>query len=410
MKARALLFFVLLLPAPVWASAGGQGIFSFIPYTRAALAATGMLDCRWMSTAPHGRARYADAQGYDFLCKGGTWGTVTLMYDKGRREDSLHRVRLIWREWDPAHHPAGGEANIANIYLGFVVDHFIPQKYAAAVRQAFWSQRSQRWSGRLVNAWYEWERRETYALHRLEITGTGEDILPQVQASLRGLRPWQPVVRPPAVPAPPAPAVPEQAVVPRIPPAPLARPQRPVEPPLTVRLRREEGRLQLNALSEGRRLPAALPFPGAAAATAAEVLKRDSQWEDVPISGPAYRKALSLTEEYSRAVEDGTVQEYSSDLEGAVPVESAPEPPPVSPLVVPQKPATTKPLTNEELPVSSIRVAPQAHPPAEKRLAPAPAGERIPAALPPAGSAIPPARPLEEDLPQQKYEDEDQIL
>jgi hypothetical protein len=151
-------------------------------------------------------------------------------------------------------------------------------------------------------------------------------------------------------------------------------------------------------------------FPGKAAKTAADVLRRDGQWEDLPVSGQAYRKALSLTEEYTRAVEEGTVEEYSSDLTAPPQVESVQEPPVVSPLIVPQKPAAREPLNNEELPASSVQVAPQVQPPAEKSLAPAPAGETIPPVLPPAGPAIPPAQPLEEDLPQQQYENEDQIL
>ena len=108
------------------------------------------LPCKWMSTHP---VRNANKGYYDFLCKGGNWGTVTLMLDK-RNADELDSVKLIWRNWDPAVHPAGGEAETAAMFVNMMLHHLVPQKISADVNQAFWGAREKRWRTKLVDIRY----------------------------------------------------------------------------------------------------------------------------------------------------------------------------------------------------------------------------------------------------------------
>ena len=131
------------------------------------------INCKWVST---GR-QYTERQKYDFLCTVGNWGTVTLMLDRVKpNSEELGRVRLIWRAWDPRVHPAAGEAQVAGQVLDYIIHNFIPQKHANSVRTAFWGAREREWSGKYVNIGFTRELREGYAIHKLDIIGTGASI------------------------------------------------------------------------------------------------------------------------------------------------------------------------------------------------------------------------------------------
>ncbi|MCA3244252.1 MAG: hypothetical protein INF43_02970, partial [Alphaproteobacteria bacterium] len=70
---------------------------------------------------------------------GGTWGTVTLLLDASPLGgNSLSQVRLGYRDWDPAVNPTAGEASVAEQFLQYVLNRYVPATEAARLRTDFW--------------------------------------------------------------------------------------------------------------------------------------------------------------------------------------------------------------------------------------------------------------------------------
>jgi hypothetical protein len=96
------------------------------------------LPCKWVSMG--GRTGPSYGSGYfDFSCKGGTWGTITLLMNaQGFRENTLGSIRLGYRDWDPAINPTAGEAAMAEQFLQYVLNRYVPANIAPAAREGFW--------------------------------------------------------------------------------------------------------------------------------------------------------------------------------------------------------------------------------------------------------------------------------
>lgn len=170
-----------LLPTEVLPLAqGGQadedaapGVIPFTTFEAERQAVMDTLPCKWISmTGGEGDARY------DFLCKGGTWATVSLMLDKAALSaDGIGRVRLIFREWPETVHPGGGEAYVAQQFLQHVVAHFVPANVAKEVTEAFWGRRDRSFRvGSMVGIRYTYENAGQYAVHRMELVGRGRGL------------------------------------------------------------------------------------------------------------------------------------------------------------------------------------------------------------------------------------------
>lgn len=128
------------------------------------------LPCKWVSL----QGKYAGGR-YDFLCKGGTWATVSLFMDKSRAvSDGVGEVRLQYIEWNPKVHPNAGEAFTAQKFLSFVVDRFVPASAAAEVLEAFWGESGKTWSGGGVGVRYSFEEQRDFNIHRLTVGGEGK--------------------------------------------------------------------------------------------------------------------------------------------------------------------------------------------------------------------------------------------
>lgn len=166
-----------------------------IPFTTFELERQSVLDglsCKWISMGG-GQGEAA----YDFLCKGGTWATVSLMMDKAKlSSEGVGRVRLIFREWPETVHPGGGEAYVAQQFLQHVTAHFIPATMAKTIEEAFWGTRNRtfRMAGSL-GVEYTYEKAGQYAVRRLEILGLGKGLkLPGAPAAQQVAPPAMPVV------------------------------------------------------------------------------------------------------------------------------------------------------------------------------------------------------------------------
>ena len=309
------------------------------------------LPCKWVST----QNRWSDRQKYDLLCTGGDWGTVTVMVDKASKHaDQVGRIRLLWRNWDPKVHPAWGESQTAAIFLNFILNNFVPKRFVHEIQHAFWQQSREVWRGRYASMYYNYEQKNGYGLHKLEITGRGTvpEQLPQgLNDSYRQMpKPVAPkgkeirekamqVERKYAAPKPqkqqvsvPAPQAVELPVEPIQPqkveptPTPPSKPERVrVEPrkPVTrqvkdyqATIRILEDRIEINGLSQGQ--PLFYNTRLIERSRVDEVLKtRESELKVVapPIGTDDYRKAADLTEEYTKAVEQSG-EELMKEVEG----------------------------------------------------------------------------------------------
>ncbi|MFZ2619340.1 MAG: hypothetical protein WAX89_00505, partial [Alphaproteobacteria bacterium] len=182
----------------------------FFTYNKALQQVLDNLQCKWVSTAP--RHGLDERQHYDFLCTGGNWGTVTLMFDKvavskPQKTEAVEQVRLLWREWDPRVNPVAGEGDVAAAFVRHVNTYFVPQKYAMAVQHAFLGAKRKQWQNQYVTIRTDNELREGYMLHKLTITGRAGEVLNN-QNPLRYAQPL-PQQNAPVYPKPPR--VPTQA-------------------------------------------------------------------------------------------------------------------------------------------------------------------------------------------------------
>ncbi len=96
------------------------------------------LPCKWVSMG--GRTGPSSGSGYfDYSCKGGTWGTVTLLMNaRGFTENTLGSIRLGYRDWDPAVNPTAGEAAVAEQFLQYILNRYVPADIAPEAREGFW--------------------------------------------------------------------------------------------------------------------------------------------------------------------------------------------------------------------------------------------------------------------------------
>lgn len=147
-----------------------KGVIPFTTFDHERQQVMDKLPCKWLSMAGG-----SGLDRYDFLCKGGTWATVSLMFDKSAvDQNGIGRVRLIFREWPETVHPGGGEAYVAQQFLQHVAGHFISAAVAREVQEAFWQKRNRNWRvGRSVVIGYTYENKGQFALRRLEIVGRG---------------------------------------------------------------------------------------------------------------------------------------------------------------------------------------------------------------------------------------------
>lgn len=195
-----------------------HGMLPFTTFEREQRAITDGLPCKWISMGGgQGESRY------DFLCKGGTWATVSLMMDKSALDgDGVGRVRLVFREWPETVHPGGGEAYVAQQFLQHVTAHFVPANLAKEVEAAFWYRRDRKWQiFRALDVSYTYENQDKFVLHRLEIRGRGKTIkLPGRISSQPAVTPTEAGLGTAEVPAVATKPIPAKPIAP-LPPQPL---------------------------------------------------------------------------------------------------------------------------------------------------------------------------------------------
>jgi hypothetical protein len=123
---------VLGIVVPAWAQTQET------PFQAETRLITQNLPCKWVSMG--GRTGPSYGSGYfDFSCKGGTWGTITLLMNaQGFRENTLGSIRLGYRDWDPAVNPTAGEAVMAEQFLQYVLNRYVPANIAPQAREGFW--------------------------------------------------------------------------------------------------------------------------------------------------------------------------------------------------------------------------------------------------------------------------------
>ncbi len=193
--------------------------------------ATEALPCKWVAMGGRTGPSYGSGR-FDFSCKGGTWGTITLLMDAGGlRGNSLSQVRLGYRDWDPAVNPTAGEASVAEQFLQYVLNRFVPAAVAPAVRQGFWQGRPQRWRSGSVRVNLNTEMGEGFVQRWLIVER------PFVDQQEMNFGPTLPVVAPwRQPPTDGGLLVPEQAVKPTVRPA---TPQSPVNLPAPARIQQQ---------------------------------------------------------------------------------------------------------------------------------------------------------------------------
>lgn len=164
------LFSALVAPALVCAD---DRVIPFTTWQAEQQAIVRGLPCKWVSM----NGTYAGGR-YDFLCKGGTWATVSLFMDKSDGvADGVGRIRLHYVDWNPKVHPSAGEAFVAQKFLGFVVDRFVPGSAAPSVLEAFWREGGRSWSGSGVQVSYSFDDQKDFNIHKLEIRGVGKSLV-----------------------------------------------------------------------------------------------------------------------------------------------------------------------------------------------------------------------------------------
>jgi hypothetical protein len=163
----------ITLMQPAWGWFGGS-TGQVIPFTTLADERQAVLDglpCKWlaMDTPVQGER-------IDLVCKGGEWGTVTLMLDGAGLPDSLGRVVLIYRAMDPDQQLGAAEAFMAQRFLTHVVARLVPANVSGKVLESFWQTSSRAWDADGVRIAYTFEKKPGYGLQRLEIKGAARTL------------------------------------------------------------------------------------------------------------------------------------------------------------------------------------------------------------------------------------------
>lgn len=172
--ATALLGF---LTTPVAWAAAPDKVIPFTTYQLEQQAIVDALPCKWISMDGRLGPSYGNT-GYDFLCKGGQWATVSLYLDRANGFDhGVGGVRLYYREWRDDVHPSAGEAFEAQKFLEYAVNRFVPASAGAQVLEAFWGGNKRSWGGKDVRVTYELEEGDSYDVHKLEIVGQGNALV-----------------------------------------------------------------------------------------------------------------------------------------------------------------------------------------------------------------------------------------
>ena len=165
----------ITLMQPAWGWFGnGTGTGQVIPFTTLSDERQAVLDglpCKWlaMDTPVQGEQ-------IDLVCKGGEWGTVTLMLDGAGLPDSLGRVILIYRAMDPDQQLGAAEAFMAQRFLTHVVARLVPANVSGKVLEAFWQTSDRAWDADGVRIAYTFEKKTGYGLQRLEIKGAAPSL------------------------------------------------------------------------------------------------------------------------------------------------------------------------------------------------------------------------------------------
>lgn len=160
-------------------------IIPFTTFTKEHQNILNNLPCKWVSQ--NGKVRTSNGTlRYSFLCKGGTWGTISLYLNQASgTENAINKVSLHYRAWNPEAHPSAGEAAEAQKFLQHVVTRFVPSNLAEWTLESFWGESPRRWEGQGVLITFENEATPTFNLHKLEITGSARqfaEIPPQKPA------------------------------------------------------------------------------------------------------------------------------------------------------------------------------------------------------------------------------------
>lgn len=162
-------------PAWGWAWGGfGGNSGQIIPFTTLSDERQAVLDglpCKWlaMDTPVQGER-------IDLVCKGGEWGTVTLMLDGAGLPNSLGRVVLIYRVMDPDQQLGAAEAFMAQRFLTHVVARLVPANVSGNVLESFWQTSDRSWDADGVRIAYTFEKKPGYGLQRLEIKGAARTL------------------------------------------------------------------------------------------------------------------------------------------------------------------------------------------------------------------------------------------
>lgn len=174
---------VLRRSAPNAQAAGG--VMPFTTFQQEELALTASVPCKWISKDGRLGPSYGGGR-YDFLCKGGDFATVSLYLDKAvSPADGVGKARLLYRDWPVNTNPNAGEAVVAQGFLAHVTGRFVPAAIAGEVMDAFWANKSRKWTQNGVTISFEVDKGPQFSVRRLEIAGTGaalnRQIVPMVQ-------------------------------------------------------------------------------------------------------------------------------------------------------------------------------------------------------------------------------------
>lgn len=127
------------------------------------------LPCTWAALSGRVGPSYGSER-FDFSCKAGTWGTVTLLLDASESEPPyVTRIRLGYRDTSRNQPVMAKDAAVAEHFLQTILNRYVPAAHAKRVRNTFWAGSSDRTF--LANTrTYTWsEETITGASHWLEV-------------------------------------------------------------------------------------------------------------------------------------------------------------------------------------------------------------------------------------------------
>lgn len=347
-------------------------VFAYTSFTEETQSIMQQLQCKW-----GGMSGPYDRQRYDFLCQGGAWGTVMLLLDKSPQPNAISRVRLIWKEWDTRVNPAAAEAYEAAKFLNYVLAHYVSPKDIKKVQDTFWQYANKSYNLNGVKLDYRALQDKKYIIHRLELTGNSK-----------------------AIP------MPEQGYIYAIPPEPTKVPKSSPSAPATLPVTQQQTpapartyeEYKAPALEHQVTAPAVVPQKPA---KAQPITKQDIQWFNDKDDGTrlpdnpstfdgidAYQRAIELTEPYT-SVGTPTTLPVPATLETVAPgvAPRTEKPQPKAPAEIKMERAPSLPPVSPDL----QRMLNE-----EKLLLDEAYEESVPPDLRVNESAIPPAKPLNE--------------